>query len=111
MYLIGAVGALGHIYPKHKFGRIAVTMDNWTRYFNYVAFVYIHLVRFSHSGLVCSGAYIDHDGSDQANYMIKCGKWFMTYIVVAWCVVPAFLLPLVFWKGRQVGKFVLEESK
>ena len=86
-------------------------MDNYTRYLNYFSFVYIHLVRFSHSGLVCSGTYLEHDGTDKDGYMIRCGKWFMTYIIIAWCVVPAFLLPLVFWKGRAVGKFVLEESK
>ena len=70
LYTLNALGSFGHISPDSKFGSAMLKMDDYTHNLQYVAFVYIHLVRFSHSGMVCSGAYIEHDTTDMSGYMI-----------------------------------------
>ena len=76
----------------------------------YVFFIWIHIVRFSHSGKVCGGTYLA-PGASTEGYLCSLQEFITFYIILGWCVVPITLILLVLYKGQQVGLHVLRIPK
>ena len=75
--------------------------EKLARALTYMVFIAVHVMRFSHTGRVCSGDFLPEGTSDEdaQGYMIATGNFFMTYIVIGWIVVPAMLIVMVCLKG------------
>ena len=84
------------------------------RFITYGVFIWVHVMRLSHTGRVCSGDYLPEEArSDEViqGYMINTGRFFMLYIMLGWVLVPGLLIAMVCIKGDKWAALALDTPK
>ena len=110
IYSFCLFGAVGIFLKPGRTQRIAEVVKNISYYLEYLVIFAVHLVRFCHSGLVCSGHYLTDADTDTSNYMIICGKWMLSYIIITWIITPILMLPTICLRGKKAGAFVMKNA-
>ena len=113
-YGMAAVASLGYLTLSPFIQSISGFTERLSRLLTYVVFIAVHVMRFSHTGSVCSGDFLPSEArSDSAveNYMINTGRFFMMYIYVGWIVVPVLLIVMVCIKGDKWAALALDAPK
>ena len=85
-----------------------------SRYVIYAVFICVHVMRYSHTGSVCSGDYLpaeDRSDSIVQNYNIATGDFFTSYIVAGWVAMPALLIAMLCLKGDSWAALALDAPK
>ena len=100
-YSLAAIASLGYVQSNQFIQLFAGTIEKTARALTYFVFITVHVMRFSHTGRVCSGDYLPEGASDEEveQYMIATGGFFMTYILLGWIMVPLLLIIMVCIKG------------
>ena len=113
-YVAAAVSSLGYLAKGGPILQMASLLEKVSRLLSYTVFIAAHIMRFSHAGSVCSGDYLTADARADPNltgYMIPTGRFFMFYIILGWCLVPAMLIILVCIKGDKWAAIALDAPK
>ena len=112
-YLASAIVSLGFISKGGPLRIISAYFERIMRILAYCVFIAVHVMRFSHTGRVCSGDYLPEGATDEEvqGYMIATGNFFMTYIVLGWVMVPALLVTVVCWQGEKWAALALDAPK
>ena len=114
-YTLGAVSSLGYSAKTGIIQKYAGWLEKLARFTTYTVFIAVHIMRFSHTGAVCSGDYLPaearSDPNITVNYMIPTGKFFMFYIILGWVMVPTLLIIMVCIKGDQWAALALDSPK
>ena len=111
VYFVSMIGAFGVFSKEKKTRECAAKFDTVTYYVDYLLLLVVHLVRFSHGGKVCSGAYLTaEDGLDRKNYIMSVGNWMFVYIIITWVYIPILLLPTICSRGKKSGAFVMKNA-
>ena len=113
-YLGAAVSSLGYLAKSGPLQAITSMTEKFSRYVIYAVFVCVHVMRFCHTGSVCSGDYLpkaDRSDSIVQNYNIATGEFFLTYIILGWVAVPALLITVLCIKGDSWAALVLDAPK
>ena len=113
-YGAAAVSSLGYLTLSPTLQAFSGATEKLSRVMTYIVFIAVHVMRLSHTGKVCAGDYLPMDArSDEVvqNYMINTGKFFMMYIILGWCVVPALLIIMVCLKGDKWAALALDAPK
>ena len=111
---MGAVSSFGYITNRKCFKSVAYYIEKVMRFVTYGVFVWVHVMRLSHTGKVCSGDYLPEEArSDDVvkGYMINTGRFFMLYIMLGWCLVPGLLIAMVCIKGDKWAALALDTPK
>ena len=100
-YAAAAVASLGYVNKNPVIQAMAGTIEKTARLLTYFVFITVHVMRFSHTGRVCSGDYLPDNATDEEvqQYMIATGSFFMTYILLGWIMIPLLLIIMVCIKG------------
>ena len=113
-YVAAAVSSLGYLAKGGPILKYAAFLEKLSRMLSYTVFVAAHIMRFSHSGSVCSGDYLTPEARADPNltgYMIPTGRFFTMYIILGWAFVPAILIILVCLKGDKWAAVALDAPK
>ncbi len=112
-YCTAAVSSLGYLTKHGPLNTISTYTEKLSRMLTYLIFIAVHVMRLSHTGRVCSGDYLPSDVSDEQvhGYMIATGRFFWSYIILGWTVVPIMLIFMVCIKGNQWASLALDAPK
>ena len=114
LYCAGAAASLGYLAKSAFIQRFASALEKVSRLCAYTVFIAVHVMRFSHTGAVCSGDYLPSEARDDEvvkGYMIPTGQFFLTYIIIGWIAVPTLLILTVCIKGDKWAALALDAPK
>ena len=113
-YGAAAVSSLGYLTLSPLLQAFSGATERIARMLTYLVFIAVHVMRLSHTGSVCSGDYLPADSKSDSiveGYMINTGKFFMSYIILGWSVVPILLIIMVCLKGDKWAALALDAPK
>ena len=112
-YGIAAVSSLGYLTKSGPLNTCSAYTEKLARMLTYFVFIAVHVMRFSHTGSVCAGDYLQPgvDDQDVSNYMIATGRFFMMYIILGWIAVPIILIITVCIMGDKWAALALDAPK